>query len=181
MRCGAILACAAAAMAASACDSGSSPAGMAGGGEVSDQGTPVVPAQQAVTSAYLPSTDLETMNAAEFSKIVPPGPHCSFSYTSSGNPVLIASPSAGGASVGAIKLHGRLVEVRTSADSLQALAGGTVFQADGIAVGVQPDDAPDVTGSSPVNANLLLRLRQGLRAGYGGHYRCAPDGYPATH
>lgn len=163
-----------------ACNMDSSPALENATTGLKDTGSEVVPAQQALLQADLAGVDLETMNEAEFSKVINPGPHCSFAYTGTGNPVLVAAP-ARDVVRGVIKLNGRLVEVTSPTAALFAeLADGARFQSDGIAVAVQPRGEGDRldTGVLRREADALFKLKQGLEVGYGGFYTCAEQGLP---
>lgn len=166
-----------------ACNMASSPAVENATTGMKDSGAQVVPAQQAVLQADLPGTDLDPMNEAEFAKVVEPGPYCSFAYTTSGNPVLVATPTPHGSVRGVIKLHGDLVEVTArNAMDLAGLARGTMLQADGIGIAVQPREKADRldNGVTRREADLLFRLKQGLEVGYGGFYTCAEQGLPSV-
>lgn len=146
-----------------------------------DTGSELVPAQQAIQQAEIAGSDLGTMNGAEVSKVVDPGPHCSFSYVSEGKPVLVAAlrPRAGAA--GYVKLHGKLVELTAPVPDLRALASGAMFRTDGMAVAVQPLESADAVIGRQGEADLVFQTEQGLRVGYGGFYRCASDGLPQAH
>lgn len=162
------------------CNMDSSPALENATTGLKDSGAEVVPAQQAVTEADLAGIDLETMNEAEFTRVVDPGPHCSFAYTTTGNPVLVAAAGGGGGALGVIKIHGSLAEVTGNSADHSALRRGGVFQADGIAIAVKPFGEGDRldNGAHRREADLLFRLKQGLRVGYGGFYTCAERGLP---
>ena len=162
-----------------ACNMDSSPALQDPTTGTADTGTELVPVRQAIQQAEIAGSDLGTMNGAEVRKVVQPGPHCSFSYVEGGRPVFVTVPAAGGAARGYAKLHGHLVEL-TAAPPVDLSRGGT-FRADAMAVALAPVEGGSAAPGQLREADLVFLLRQGLRVGYGGFYRCASDGLPGVH
>ena len=68
-----------------------------------------MPAREAVRTADLATTDLESMTGTELRRMLGPGPVCRFAYAAGDAAVAAATAPGAGASRGVIKLHGRLV------------------------------------------------------------------------
>lgn len=136
----------------------------------------VVSASEAVQTPDIPTIDLHTMADAEIEKVIPPGPHCSFAYTSASRPVLVGTVAANGGARGVVKIHGKLVEVSAPrADSLEALTKGATFTAGGLRVTVLPHMESNVQQQADKTrreADAILELAQGLKVGYRGWYTC---------
>lgn len=129
----------------------------------------IVPGNEAVSGAHVPTLDPMTMADAEILKVLGPGPRCEFRYTSAGKPVLAARPSwTGDARDGVLKVNGHLVALhRTSAEG-----GGLVFADDEIRVTVRPEDGERSDGAGQQEAEVVFEVGDSLRAGYRGYYRC---------
>jgi hypothetical protein len=129
-----------------------------------------MPAGDAARRANLATTDLESLADTEVQRVLGSAPVCRFSYAPDGEPVAAAlAPREGGATGrGVIKLHGRLVPmtVRYAASAGQ----GFELSGDEVTVTVTPDDAAAGTGRR--EAEAVLRIGDGLEAGYGGFYSC---------
>lgn len=130
----------------------------------------IVSADEAIHTAAIPAIDPETMQTAEIDKVLPPGTRCGFAYTASSRPVLSGSNGAG-----VVKIHGRLVELRSDATTAEALAGPTTFQTEGMRLTVRPlDEKPRVQdGESQQKAEMHFEIEDGLTVGYRGWYRCS--------
>lgn len=133
----------------------------------------LVSASEALHSPDLTAVDPGTLDQAEILKVVPPGPRCSFRYTDGSSPVLAGALVTGSTTAkGVVKLHGRLVEVTAqSVGSLEALADGATFTAEGLRLTVIPEGDEVEPGQRRV-ANLEFELEQGLLVGYRGWYTC---------
>lgn len=141
----------------------------------------VEPAAQALAGAHIRMLDLATMNDAEILKVVGPRPHCTFRYTGSGKPVLVAGLDAGGSpEVGVVKLNGKLVPLQPDRVATGLKPGGFVLAAQPVRLRVQPD-RPVEPGAGPgerTEAELLFEVGQELKVGYSGYFECRP-GAPA--
>ena len=138
----------------------------------------VVPPRDAIRQAELARVDLAEIDQAESDKVLGNGPRCGFFYSREAGPVAaVRRPVAGsGATLGMIKVHGRLVELQAYAES-----AGThgrerlVLRGDGIDVTIA---AIDEAATSPVvevdaaEAEALLRIGTELEVGYAGFYVC---------
>lgn len=138
----------------------------------------VVSASEAINSPHIPSIDLQSMDEAEYEKVLPGALACSFSYSLSAPPVLAISMAEGPAA-GVVKIHGRLVETHAQhAVTLQTLPEGATFVADGLRLEVIPDRDESIRhrdGTMQREANLVFELEQGLKVGYRGWYACAQE------
>jgi hypothetical protein len=135
----------------------------------------------ALSRAEIATLDPAPMKRAEFDKVLPPGPECSFSLTATSRPVLVARATArqGVAAEAVTKLNGTLVPLRSAtAGGFEGLLSGPTLRADGIRMVVQPvtDEEPEaVEGAQRWKADLRFELEQGLRIGYRGFYFCDTD------
>lgn len=141
----------------------------------------VVPAPEAINTANPAMTDLDELDDAEVERVLGPGPHCGFSYSSDAGPVLAATfpTDSSGASRGVVKLHGLLVETMAQHAAAAASAEtGLTLSAEGLRVVVDPQAAGGTSGDdgSVREANAHLHLDAGLSVGYGGFYRCDAGG-----
>ena len=138
----------------------------------------VVPAGEAIRQAELALVDLAELEAAEIDKLLGHGPTCVFAYSRGAGPVAAARVPAGGtgASLGVVKVHGRLVELRALfATPAREGAAAISLQGEGIEVAIYLiDDA----ATSPVvevqeaEGEAVLRLAAGLEVGYAGFVQC---------
>jgi len=133
----------------------------------------IVSPDRAIHTAAIPSIDPEAMQAAEIERVLPAGPRCGFSYTATSMPVLSGAVSPRGGSAGVVKIHGRLVELRSEASSLESLTGPTEFSADGIRMDVRPlGETVRIRNGEPWEAEMHFRIEEGLTVGYRGWYGC---------
>lgn len=136
----------------------------------------LVPASEAIQTPELSTTDLSTMRAAEYEKVIGSGPHCRFAYSTADSAILAATVSPEGrVARGAIKIHGRLVEVAAEGTStFDELAGTAEFTAEGVRISVMPlaDSGESRDGETWFPAQLHFELDQGLQADYRGWYKC---------
>lgn len=140
----------------------------------------VVSASEAIQNPDVTTIDLQTMEEAEFEKVVPIGPRCSFAYTAKSPPVFASGIAAeGNTAQGAIKVHGKLIQVTAQAvNNFEALVDGALFTADGLKVEVTPhpnEGAKEHQGKRRWPANAILELEQGLKVGYRGWYTCGSE------
>lgn len=129
----------------------------------------VLPANEAIAGAHIPSLDPMTMVDAEIRKVLGPAPRCEFRYTSEGNPVLAATAaSTSDMPDGVVKVNGHLVELtRASAEAgVLALAAGS------IRVTVTPEGGEPTGRAHRREVDVVFEIRDRLRAGYRGYYRC---------
>lgn len=136
----------------------------------------VEPAAQALAGAHVRTLDPATMNDAEVMKVVGPRPHCTFRYTGSGKPVLVAGLDAGGSpELGVVKLNGKLLSLQPDRAATGLKPGGFVLAADPVRLRVQPDRPvkPGQAGER-TEAELLFEVGQELKVGYGGYFECGP-------
>lgn len=145
-----------------ACDGGPPPAASAQPPRTST----IVPAPQAIRTAYLPSLDPHTMVEAEVARVVASGRRCAFHYTDGGKPVVAFVPGA----VGVLKLNGSLV--RLSAEGVTPEGGG-VLRAEALRVALAPDTPEDnASGRSKRAADMRFAVQGGLEVGYRGFFDC---------
>lgn len=136
----------------------------------------VVSAAEAIQIAHVSTIDLHTMDEAEYEKVIPQGPHCTFLYSAEGGPVLAAGMK-GGTAAGVVKIHGKLVELEadnvTSYDALSS--SGARFSTDKLRVHLIPDPDEDFAqddGRMQREADAVLEIGQQLKVGYRGWYVC---------
>lgn len=140
----------------------------------------IVPAQQAISGANVPTLDPHTLNDAEIAKAIGTGPRCVFRYTSTGKPVVAVSavPGADQTAGGIIKLNGNLVTLaQVPADPAGRELGNFMLVAEPIRLAVkpapgEPSDGPD--GGQRREADMIFEIGQDLRAGYRGYLDCRP-------
>lgn len=181
MRTSLILAAAALPLLAAACDSNTAPAREPDATlSNAEDGAPVVPADKAVESAKIATTDPAAMSRAEVDKVLPAGPGCGFALTSGTDPVLVVrAPNAGGVTArGVMKIHGRLIELTSEeAGGYASLIDGVALNAGGVTVQVAPlEETPPSEATETRQADMTLTLEQGLNAGFRGYYTCEGQG-----
>ncbi|MFN3573294.1 MAG: DUF6692 family protein [Phenylobacterium sp.] len=177
MRTPLILAAAALPLLAGACDRNTAPAREPDAAlSKAEDGAPLVPADQAVESAEIATTDPSALNQAEIDKVLAPGPGCGFSLTRGTDPVLvIRAPNTGGVTArGVMKIHGRLIELTAQeAGGYASLIDGAALSAGGVTAQVAPVEATAPSEAAKTRqADLTLTLDQGLNAGFRGYYTC---------
>ncbi|PWS38878.1 hypothetical protein DFH01_06425 [Falsiroseomonas bella] len=133
----------------------------------------VVPVDQALENAHVPTLDPGTMNDAEIRLALGAGPLCMVQYTTVGGPVLAVSQDPGAAGAGLVKFNGHLVRLEPAA----AEPGWSRLQAGPVRLSVAP---PLPEGVAPLqDAELVFEVGEELRVGYRGFLDCA--GAPPTH
>jgi hypothetical protein len=126
------------------------------------------PAREAVQTADLATTDLESMTDAEFRRILGAGPVCRFGYAAGDGAVAAATAPGAGVSRGVIKLHGRLVPMNVRRET--STSEGFELSGDDVTVVASPYDR--AAAGDAREANALLRIGNDLEVGYGGFYEC---------
>lgn len=135
--------------------------------DTSDTPAGIVSLQDALATAEVAIVDPEFMTAQEIAQLFPDGVACTFNYTTQ-SPASVAIGQVNGKAAALVKLSGDLV--RLNADET-----GRILTADGITMRLSaPDEGSDLksNGDDPADANLVLELDAGLRAGYRGFYNC---------
>lgn len=128
----------------------------------------VVSLDEALATAEIAILDPEFMRGEEIAQLFDSGAACVFTYTPDSPPVLALGSADGAGTAALIKISGDLV--RLNGDT-----GGSVFTADGMSLRLAAPngaDALEVTAGDPQEADLILELDAGLRAGYRGFLSC---------
>ena len=139
-------------------------------GDAADEGLDgsarIVDLNEALSSAEIAILDLEFLTGDEIAQLFPDGAICTFKYTTTSKPVLAAGQIEG-APAALAKISGDLVRLGSTD------ATGTL-STEGMSVSLSaPDGAAALENSGEVqDANLVLELDAGLRAGYRGYYGC---------
>ncbi|SPH25003.1 hypothetical protein DEA8626_04037 [Defluviimonas aquaemixtae] len=127
--------------------------------------------EAALATANVAPLDPEFMSGEEIGVLFPDGAACTFTYTEDSPPVLAVGASDDGP-VAAVKISGDLV--RLSADESSVIAA-RAFTAPGIAMNLSGRRGAELAanvGARHVEADLVLKINQGLTAGYAGYYGC---------
>lgn len=140
----------------------------------------IVPAQEALAGANIPTLDPAPMNDAEIRKALGAGPLCEFRYTAAGRPVLAVSTQPDRAPRGGfIKLNGSMVPLSPApVEGASEAASALLLVADPIRMTVAPDGAEqtsDDTGGQRREANAVLEVGQSFRVGYRGYLDCMSE------
>lgn len=128
-----------------------------------------MPAGEAARRADLATTDLESMTDEELQRMLGSGPVCRFAYAAGDAAVAAATAPGGGASRGAIKLHGRLVPMEVRYQGSQAQ--GFELSSDDVRVVAAPYEG--VADGGAREADARLQIGSDLEVGYAGFYECA--------
>ncbi|MCO6385254.1 DUF305 domain-containing protein [Oceanicola sp. 502str15] len=127
----------------------------------------IVSLDEALSTAEITILDLEFLTREDIAQLFPDGAACTFTYTTTSRPALAVGRIDGG-SVALAKISGDLVR-------LEAGDAGSTWGKEGMTVALS---APSGTGTLAANsgemqdADFVLELGPGLRAGYRGHYGC---------
>lgn len=126
----------------------------------------IVDLNEALSTAHIAILDLEFLTGDEIAQLFPDGARCTFRYTTASKPVLAAG-QIDGAPAALAKISGDLVRLGPTDDA------GTL-STEGMSVALSaPDGAAALENSGELqDANLVLELDAGLRAGYRGFYGC---------
>lgn len=138
------------------------------GQEQESQPASIVSLEEALSSAHLAVLDPGFLTDPEMAQLFPDGPTCTFTYTTTSPPVL----AIGGDGAALVKLSGDLI--RLDAEDAAALQTGPILITDGIALGLSAPGSEAALAASTERreADLVLSLDAGLRAGYRGFYGC---------
>lgn len=130
----------------------------------------ILPADQAIAGAHIPTLDPHTLKDAEIRLAIGPGPLCSFHYTRSGPPVLaVRGPPEGGP--GVLKVNGNLVELQPAA----APGSGDRLQLAAAPMRVTLAPAGEAASGAWREADMVFEIGDALRVGYRGHVACRPE------
>lgn len=136
----------------------------------------VTTAAQALEGAHIPTLDPSTMNGAEIRKVVESSQHCTFRYTSTGKPVVIAGVDQNGSTVnGVVKLNGSIIALQPDSGAPGSGSGGFALAADPVHLRVQSDPqaaASAKSGQGQVAAEMVFEIGQQLKVGYSGYLDC---------
>ena len=126
----------------------------------------IVSLDEALSTAEIAILDLEFLTGDEIAQLFPDGATCTFKYTTTSKPVLAAG-QIDGAPAALAKISGDLVR-------LGSTDGTGTLSTEGMSVALSaPDGTAALENSSEMQeANLVLELDAGLRAGYRGFYGC---------
>ena len=131
----------------------------------------LVSAEEALDTSEIATIDPHTMNDAEISKVLGPGPFCAFRYVSDGKPVLAWKRRPTGSNAAAVvKVNGVLVGLQNESDM-----GSNVLTADTIRLTLSGNETRQSEPGDvvrPREAKLLLEISDQLRVGYGGYSVC---------
>lgn len=131
----------------------------------------ILPADQAIAGAHIPTLDPHTLKDAEIRLAIGPGPLCSFHYTRAGRPVLaLRAPPEGGP--GVLKVNGHLVVLQPEAappdpDARLRLAAAPMR--------VTLASAGGTEGGAWREADMIFEIGEALRVGYRGYVACRPE------
>lgn len=125
-------------------------------------------AREAVRTANLATTDLESVTDAELQGMLGSGPVCRFAYAAGAAAVAAATAPGAGAGRGVIKLHGRLVPMNVQYET--SAGEGFELSSDDVTVVASPYEQS--SGDDAREANAWLRVGDDLEVGYGGFYEC---------
>ncbi len=131
------------------------------------QSPQIVSLDEALSTAEIAILDAEFLTDQDIAKLFPSGAKCTFNYTKTSKPVLAMS-EVDGSNVALAKISGDLVR-------LDAGGAGTSWTTGGMSLSLSATDDTDTLaggGTDMQEANLILELDAGLRAGYSGYYRC---------
>ena len=129
--------------------------------------TQIMSLDEALSTPEVAILDLEFLTTEDIAQMFPGGAACTFTYTTTSRPALAVGRIDGG-SVALAKISGDLVR-------LEAGDAGSTWGTEGMTVALS---APSGTGTLDANsgemqdADLVLELGSGLRAGYRGYYGC---------
>lgn len=129
----------------------------------------LVSVEQALSTANIAILDPEFITSDEMSSLYAGGAACTFNYTTQ-SPAVLAFSDDGTA---LIKISGDLIQLDAEADA--SAADGWQLGADGITVTLSaPDGEPALSETAEEQeADLILNLDAGLRAGFRGYVKCA--------
>lgn len=131
----------------------------------------ILPADQAIAGAHIPTLDPHTLKDAEIRLAIGPGPLCSFHYTRAGPPVLaVRGPSEGGP--GVLKVNGNLVVLQPEAAAPES---GERMRLAAAPMRVTLAPAGKAASGAWREADMVFEIGDALRVGYRGHVACRPE------
>ncbi len=137
-------------------------------------GPSVVAAEEALRNVHLAPLDPSPLDAAEVASVLGDGPRCTFHYTSTGGPPVLAVGLEDGAPTEAIlKLNGKLVRLAPAEGSTApAASGGFTVVAESVRATIEP--LQGAASGEPEDATMMFSVGDALKAGYGGYFVCLP-------
>ncbi|MCF3595058.1 DUF305 domain-containing protein [Rhodobacteraceae bacterium LMO-12] len=146
-------------------------------GEATEQGkgnsepAQIVGLDEALSSAEIAILDLEFLTDEDIAQLFPSGATCTFNYTTTSKPALVVG-EVGGSAAALVKISGDLVRLDDESSGNSPI---TTWNIDGMSLRlITPDgtDTLEIGNREMQEANLVLELDVGLRAGYRGFYDC---------
>lgn len=133
----------------------------------------IVPAEEALVGAHVPTIDPATLNDAEIAKVLGAVPHCDFRYTSSGKPVLAVTNAPSADAV--VKLNGSLIALHLASDESAGSQGTLVLTAGQVRASLTPLTADQLNGriSERQEMTLMFEIDNRLKVGYRGYFNCS--------
>lgn len=128
----------------------------------------VVPAREAVRTADVATTDLESITDAELQQAFGSGAICRFAYARGAAAVAAATAPGADRIRGLIKLHGRLVPMNVQYPT--SARQGFELSSDAVRVVAVPNEGTAGTGVREAEARL--QVGDDLQVGYGGFFEC---------
>lgn len=139
----------------------------------------VVPVEEALAGANVPTLDPHTMVAAEIGEVIGEGPRCEFRYTGAGGPVLAVTMTPDGAAGrGIVKLNGNFVLLDPTTGDGAAPEAGLRLGATPVRATISPDrsDEPEeLDGARRQEAEMIFEVGERLRVGYRGFLDCMAE------
>jgi hypothetical protein len=139
----------------------------------------VLPAEEAIAGAQLPTLDPVTLVEAEIADAIGTGPRCEFRYTGAGGPVVAMSMAGDGeATRGVVGLNGNLVLLEPAQDDAGGRQAAFRLRAGPIRAAVAPDpddQAEELKGARRREADMVFEIGDSLRAGYRGYLDCIAE------
>ena len=129
--------------------------------------TQIMSLDEALSTPEVAILDLEFITTEDIAQMFPGGAACTFTYTTTSRPALAVGRLDGG-SVALAKISGDLVR-------LEAGDAGSTWGTEGMTVALSAPSGPgilDANSGEMQDADLVLELGSGLRAGYRGYYGC---------
>ncbi|WP_099826489.1 DUF305 domain-containing protein [Oceaniglobus indicus] len=134
-----------------------------------DRTRQVVSIAEALGSANVATVDPGFLSAEDIAMVFPQGASCTFDYTTESKPAL-AVGTVNGVTTGLVKISGDLVRLASDGP----VNAPAVLGADGIGVQIaSPDDVGFTETAEPQEADMIVTLDAGLKAGFRGWYDCA--------
>lgn len=137
----------------------------------------ILPPDQALAGAHVPTLDPAWMNDAEIRQAVGTRPQCWFRYARTGKPVLAMSVRPDGTpDGGVVKLNGSLIVLEAAASGDSGQPRDLALAAAPIRLTVTPAPAAAQDGDAPRReATMVFEVAESLRVGYRGFFACTPE------